>query len=371
MKICIFETQHFEGAYPVIKLFDRPSNQITVITSQETYRRFEELFQENLSRYSWIILPESKTRFFYTLYKNLKKLKPDILYLNTISNNHMLFAFVLARLGLKRVILTVHDINCLFESRFAWNFRKSVIHRGKKWLIKQITEFNVVSETMLDYLKTKVNSRPVIQVPGAVFEERFLSQSIEKEIRLVVPGSIDKKRRDYEQVFELASLAKDHQLPLTITLLGGCSDEFGKAIVERAKKSRYKSCKIFAYDEANVDQAEFDRQIDACHFVFIPSVIHTQICGNIPEVYGITKSSGNIFDVIKHAKPFIVPGELTVSKDLESSYFKYDSIKHIIEFLGDFIESPIHYQNWQEKALENSRLYSIERIRQKNLSLFG
>ncbi|MEI9807412.1 MAG: hypothetical protein WDO16_05755 [Bacteroidota bacterium] len=44
--------------------------------------------------------------------------------------------------------------------------------------------------------------------------------------------------------------------------------------------------------------------MDTAHFVFIPSVIATKICGDIPETYGISKSSGNMFDVIKHAKPF-------------------------------------------------------------------
>jgi hypothetical protein len=370
MKICIFETQHFEGAYPVIRLFDIPGNQITVITSRESYPRFEELFRENLQRFTWIVLPSKKSQFFYQFYRNLKKIRPDILYLNTVSNNHILYAFILSLLNLNRVILTVHDINCLFESRSAWNFRKAIIHRGKRWLIRKIDAFNVVSDTMIDYLKTKTNKN-VIQVPGGVFEERFSRQSINKEIRLVVPGSLDKKRRNYEQVFELAFLADNYQLPLTIILLGGYSDEFGKSIVNRARQSNNNFCKIHFYELPVVDQFEFDKQLDNCHFVFIPSVIHTHICEDIPETYGITKSSGNVFDVIKHAKPFIIPRALTISSDLENSCFKYDSLENIIGFLSIFVNSPVEYQSWQKKALENSRQFSAENIRQKNLSLFG
>src|SRR5262245_50083944 len=87
MKICIFETQHFEGAYPVIKLFDLPSNQITVITSPEAYERFEELLENDLKKYEWIILPKKKSMFFRQFYRNLKRVKPDLLYLNTVSDN--------------------------------------------------------------------------------------------------------------------------------------------------------------------------------------------------------------------------------------------------------------------------------------------
>src|SRR5215813_4205436 len=145
MKIAVFEKEHFEGAFPVIKLFDMPGNEVTVITSPATHKRFTDLFKENSNRYSWIILPaKSKLSFFYSLYKNLKKLRPDILYLNTISDNHLLYATVLRLLNIKRVVITVHDINCLFESRPYRNFRKAVIHKGKKQLVKQADEFNVV-----------------------------------------------------------------------------------------------------------------------------------------------------------------------------------------------------------------------------------
>jgi hypothetical protein len=44
MNITIFEKEHFEGAFPVIKLFDMPGNNITVITSGETHKRFIDLF---------------------------------------------------------------------------------------------------------------------------------------------------------------------------------------------------------------------------------------------------------------------------------------------------------------------------------------
>lgn len=370
MKICIFETEHFEGAYSVIRLFDFPGNQITVITSSECFKRFEELFGNDLEWYNWIILPNKKLKLFSKLYRSLKEIQPDIFYLNTVSNNHILYAFVLSLLKIKRVILTVHDINCLFESRFAWNFRKFVIHRGKKWLINKVDEFNAISDTMINYLKTKT-SKKLINIPGGIFEEQCSPQSIATEIRLVVPGSLDKKRRNYEQVFELALLADQHQMHLQIILLGGYVDEFSNTIINRVVQSNYKYCKILYYDLPVVDQIEFDQQMTSSHFVFIPSVINTNICGDIPEIYGLTKSSGNIFDVIKHAKPFIVPQALTISSDLESSCFKYDSIINIVEFFGNLLVRTTEYDQWQEKALINSRRFTIERVRQKNLSLFG
>ncbi len=91
------------------------------------------------------------------------------------------------------------------------------------------------------------------------------------------------------------------------------------------------------YDTRLVHQDEFDKQLNAAHFVFIPSVIDTAICFSIPEVYGLTKSSGNMFDVIKHARPFITPQSLRISTTLESSCFRYTSIDQLIGFLQDHV----------------------------------
>ena len=371
MKVAIFETEHFEGAFPVIKLFDIPGNEITVYTSPETHKRFLDLFGDNSRRYHWAILPgKKKVPFFTSLYKQLKKNRPDLLYINTISNNHLLYAAVLQLLHLNRTVLTVHDINCLFDSQPSLNFRKAMIHSGKKRLVKRINEFNVVADTMTPYLQTKTNGKKSHNIPGAVFEHRYSPQLLNGPIRIVVPGSLDKRRRNYEQVFELARLAGENRLNVQIVLLGGYMDNEGKSIVEQADVLKSEFCRVICYHSPLVEQSEFDRQMDAAHFVFIPSVIHTHICGDIPETYGITKSSGNIFDVIKHAKPFIIPDQLTISADLQTSCFRYKAIPDIIDFLKHMISAPADYDIWQVKALENSKNYTIEKVRARNAALF-
>lgn len=372
MNIVIFEKEHFEGAYPVIKLFDMPGNEITIITSEATHKRFVDLFGKEVDKFKWVVLTATgKISFFYSLYINLKKEKTDILYINTISDNHWLYAFILSLLRFKKLVLTLHDINCLFESQPSWNFKKEIIHKGKKKLLKQIDEFNVVSDTMIPYLQTKVKDKKIHNIPGAIFENRICLQNIITSLKIVVPGSLDKKRRDYEKVFELASVAEKEKLPLHITLLGGFSDAYGKYIIQKSDRFQSLHCEIYCYETTIVDQHEFDQQMDAAHFIFIPSVVNTKICGNTPEIYGITKSSGNIFDVIKHAKPFIVPTELTIPANLQTSCFKYENMSDIAGFLKKITSLAIDYATWQKLAWDNSKNYTIEKIRERNASLFN
>jgi len=157
MNIGIFETEHFEGAYPVIKLFDTPQNKLILFTDIKTHKRFSDLFKSLINNYEWVIedLENHRFAFFRKMYTAVKKHKLDILYLNTISNNHLLYGLLVKLLPSTRVIITIHDINCLFESRFTFRIRESIQHIGKRILLKQVKEFNVVSDTMIPYLQDK------------------------------------------------------------------------------------------------------------------------------------------------------------------------------------------------------------------------
>jgi len=371
MKVAIFETEHFETAFTVIRLFDLPGNKITIYTSKETFNRLNDLLLDDTYRFNWEILPGSnRLHLFIFLYKKLRKPDTDILWLNTVTNNHWLWATLLRVIDFKKIVLTVHDINCLFESRSSFSFRNAVVHWGKKRLIKRVNEFNVIADTMISYLKDHVGDKKIYCIPGAIFAGRNSVQSPQGRLQIVVPGSIDQKRRNYDEVFELATLADLGKLALKIILLGGCSREYGITIVNRAQEFRSEFCQIVSYHADVVSQDEFDRQMDAAHFVFIPSVIHTKICGNIPEEYGKTKSSGNIFDVVKHAKPFIAPAALTIPINLQTSCFKYDHPADILDFLKKIISRSGDYDVWQANALKNSLQFTLEKVRRKNSELF-
>lgn len=371
MNIAIFETEHFEGAFPVIKLFDVPGNEITVITSPETFTRFDHLFHAGMKRYRWQVLAsKGKPAFFFSLWKAIRKSNADIIYLNTISNNHLLYALVISLSRRGRVVLTVHDVNCLFESRRGNSLRSAIIHTGKRWLIRKVDIFNVVADTLVEYLSGKT-PKPVSVIPGAVYESRASAQVIAGELRIVIPGSLDKRRRDYEFVFILAEQLNRQGIHSELVLLGGYNDEYGASVIKKASDFAAGACRITCYDSRVVDQQIFDSRMDVCHFVLIPSVVHTRICGDIPETYGVTKSSGNIFDVIKHAKPFFAPRTLCVPSSLESSCIKYDTAGDIISRLRSYLDMPATYAAIISEAEKNSSEFTMEKIRQRNPIIFS
>ena len=372
MKVGIFETEHYEGAYPVIRLFDIPSNNLVIFTTPETYKRFNDLFKEEANKFQWVILNTKGRRvgFFRQLYREAKKHRLDIFYINTISSNHLLFAGVIAFLRKTRIILTLHDINCMFNSRWSWKPRKMAHHIGKRYLLRLVKEFNVVSDTMISYLRDKTRGKKIIHnFPGAVFEHKNSSAAINESIHLVIPGSIDKRRRNYDMVFDLLRLAEEKKLPLRITILGGYTDPYGAGIIQKARSFPTHYTTLSFYETDVVLQDEFDRQLNDAHFIYIPSVINTTICFDIPEIYGLSKSSGNVFDVIKHAKPFIVPKGLRIPETLESSCFRHVALTDITQFINMLLLEKNKYLHWEQKALANSTEYTISKLREKNVTL--
>lgn len=374
MKTGIFEMQHFEGAYPIIQLFDMPANEVIVFTNTYTYQRFVELFKHDISRFQWEIIDKkgSRLRFFWKLYKAAKKHQLNLFYVNTISDNHILYAWVLGLLRINRVILTVHDINCMFRSHWSFHPREFIHHIGKKALIKRIKEFNVISEAMIDNIRAATHyKRPIHNLPGSVFKTEQVKLTIVDYIHLVVCGGLEKKRRDYDQIFDLVKAADEKRLPVHITLLGGVYDEYGDAIVQRVRALKTTYAKLTGYESRHVHQDEFDKQLNNAHFILLTSVIDTAICFAIPETYGLTKSSGNVFDGIKHARPFIVPQLLNMPANLESSCFRYSSNYQLIDFLSGLLQQKNDYLGWQQQALTNSKEYTITKVRTRNPALFA
>src|SRR5690348_14228140 len=128
MKIGIFETEHFEGTYPVIRLFDQLNNEITVFTYEEPYRQFRYMFPEEPKRYSWKIKSDKRSKYLFILdmYREIKRKKLDLVYLNTISNNFIVYAVMVILLKKVRIILTIHNINAWFELKRSFSFKRNI-----------------------------------------------------------------------------------------------------------------------------------------------------------------------------------------------------------------------------------------------------
>lgn len=160
-------------------------------------------------------------------------------------------------------------------------------------------------------------------------------------------------------------------MSVSLIFLGGVTNQSGKDIIEKCKAYALKNSNLQFFETNIIDQPQFDRIMEEAHIALLPTVIRTVLLDGITEIYGVSTSSGNISDVIKYAKPFIIPTKLQIPLNMQSSSFTYSTQKDIIDFLESLLLNPDKYIALKEKAVHNSKEYTLEKIRNKNPSLFG
>lgn len=375
MRIGIFETSHFEVTYTLIRLFDVSHNKIILFTYEETARQLKFLLQNDAEKYQWEILPEgsSKQRFILHTRNIAKQAGLQMLVLSSAENNFIFYGWLAKRLPGIRILLTIHDINNYFEFRSNGTLRRYIRNTGKKFLIRNIREFTVLNSTMEASLRLKLPKEKIVRtIPGAYFDEnRFIAPAPPHPfIHITVPGTIDVRRRDYEAVFALLASCNEKQIPVRVTLLGGFPKPYGESVLEQVKEYASRHHNLYWYDTETVDQPEFDKVMQETHFIFSPTRIRTTMSDDVTEQYGLTKSSGNIGDMIRFAKPAFMPEALVLAPAFSHSVIKYADIKEIPELLLQIRDQPEKYIAMQERALEASLQFTLEKIRAAHPDVF-
>lgn len=372
MNIAVIEKGHFEVAYTLLSLFDNGQNNITVFVEEESYRQLQLMLPEKISYYNWVIKGKNETnrRFISRIFLFLQQQHFDLIYFNTIEDNFIVYAYYLQRFKNKKTILTLHDINGFFHYQPSLNIRRLVRYIGKKRLLKIIPAFNTLSETLTTRLRSNLPAKTIYTIPGSFFDaDGFepLSFSTGDTLAITIPGSVDTRRRNYELVFDLLYAAKQRNIKLSITLLGAFKKGYSEEIQKKANSYLQTNDNLHIYQSAIIDQPEFDRVIRQSHFIWTPLQPVSSISDGVEEQYGISTCSGNIADIIRHAKPFFAPAELPIESHLEKSCNRYKAISDIVHVLERL--TPAQYAIIQELAQQASLHYSKDNIISRNAGL--
>jgi hypothetical protein len=375
MKVAIFDTEHFEVTFAVIRFFDNGKNDITLFIYEKSYVQLQYLLKADAHKYTWIIKKEAGSKYTFPLriLKEIVHKKTELLFLSTVSDNLILYALLLKLIPGTRAVLTIHNINSMFSRKALPGFRSWVRLTGKRWLVRSVKEFNVISVTLVEHLRHQLTSGQVIHtLPGGLFDKDTVlpqRQSARSPFRIAIPGTIDKRRRDYQVVFDVLVACRQQEIPVEIILLGGFSENFGQHILEKCRQYAESHPNLTFFDVPVVGQSIFEHEMKAAHLVLIPTVIHTVLIDQVEETYGLSTCSGNIFDIIKHAKPFIAPAGLRVEPALEQCCLRYNQPGDIISHLSNLYHSPGLFAELQSRALDAAGNYTLEKARERNKAL--
>jgi len=373
MKIAIIEKGHFEVAHTLVSLFDTNINSITVFTNEDTMQQLSYLLNGKLDRYTWVIQQhESNRNFIGSIFGHINDHQYDLVFFNTIADNFIHYAWHIQKLKREKVIMTLHDINGFFHYQPSTAIRRIVRYIGKRKLIRVIPWFNVLSESMILHLRKKLPSSKVIfNLPGSLFyHENFIRKKYQDDeiIRIVIPGSVDIRRRNYWQVFDLLKMAQQKGVPVSITLLGSLKEKNSTKLFSRIRQWIQSNNNLHIYELPVVSQQEYDRVMIDSHFIWTPLQPTAIVTDGTLEEYGTSICSGNMGDIIRYARPFFAPSSLPMDPALAESCLRYKTIDDIIVRLEN-LSSEI-YDRLQDRTLKASLNYTREKIINNNSALF-
>lgn len=368
MNIAIYDAEHYEGIYPLIKILGTKENRLTIFTSSSSIDRLHEMLHSEFFHHKWIVIePENRnTKYFKRVKALLKVANAEFVFFNTIATHQYHYAKLIKSFGPENCVVTVHNVNSFFEPSPRVGIKSYFNNIGKKYLRKHLVYFNVISASLLPRMNELLNAeQKVFSIPGGIFENKIAPAPLQDRIRIVIPGMVDQNRRNYDQVFELAQLAENKNLPLEIVVSGGFKGSYAERIKEKIQNTNFQGIKLTCTDFPVVPQPEYDQQLALANYIWLPSTIHFRMDRGMPEIYGVTKSSGNVYDIVRSGKPYLAPTALNMPKDLQEIGFHYQKLEALVQYLLEIHLSPNHYEKIAALAREKSASYNIENIRQQ------
>jgi hypothetical protein len=210
----------------------------------------------------------------------------------------------------------------------------------------------------------KLYDKSIFTIPHTLKEEAAVKTNNDKII-IAIPGAIDGVRRDIDLALDVIEevLAKSNRF--RFVFIGIVIGYLGEAIFERIKKLQSQGLDIqHVYnDKSNL---EFDFEMKRCDLVLVPLNVNTKFEG-IPEIYGSTKVTGVIYDMMRFSKPGIVPDKMVVPPTMSKSLLTYRNKTHLVEIILSFDNESNRISDWQELVIKESDYYTENAIAERVL----
>ena len=374
----VSEPNHYSAVNGLVKTYaSDPNNKIVVYTLPAIQKALQE---NGLPPNSELVVLEKK-KFLKKLLNKAEKIVFDRIHICTIFDNYVEFAQFKPQT--KDIYFHVHQVEEWYNDDFnraintlipslknkdqnrqysriiARAARDYLFYRffRKKMLMGYDRNYNlqliVHSEGQKEALEEYNCKLPITIFPFAIYEGMADLSHDNQVLRICIPGVITQAKRDYLTLFEvLEQNAPALAERIDLYLLGYVSDreqeEMGGAI-QKLIDSGYQ----VYYHDSFVYGEEFDRAIANCDLLLNNQFISK----NSTEVYGKTKESGMIFNMLRAAKPGLLPREYHVAEEFYDCTLFFDSYPHLVELVKEVVNNPQRLERLKAAARKLSTSY--------------
>ncbi|HMQ08099.1 MAG TPA: hypothetical protein PKC30_12420 [Saprospiraceae bacterium] len=241
------------------------------------------------------------------------------------------------------ILVRIHNSNTFFGTPFSqynpkasfyqiwkdWShiFRKTILQLDwfyrKKMLSKVqglVFHNQIMKEYAINVFHLPKNKCHVVPMTFSQFTDK--SQEIKDYFQMTITGKVDKRTRNYEEVFAaFESIIVHFPKPVTLHILGDSDSVYGRRIEKLFKRIESDLFKVVFYKNY-VSQNEFLNVMQYTHLLIAPFP-HVTRHTIYDEIYGLSKISGSVCDAIKFQKPCLIPSYYNIDPSLNKLIIHY------------------------------------------------
>ena len=368
MNIAIFDLQHFEMVHVWHHVFNSPENKISFFTNKSLITKISHSSLAT-SGYKSVIEEDSDSidLFFQKCFEHVSVNKIEVIVFNTIDVHYKSTWKFIKQLNIP-VFVTLHNINTWLKPPFTLNRTALGFYYYRHKMISKTSGLIVQEELFIDYVKTKTNYKnPVFALPHTL-KEAEIQHPVNNKLVIAIPGAIDGHRRDND--FSLSVIEKicSKNKNIQFVFIGGIVGHLGKKIYAQMQELIKKGCDILHYYDPSSNKI-FDEQMSRCDIVFLPLLVETKYEG-ITEIYGTTKVTGVLYDLMRFEKPCVSPEALVIPPTMKSSVVTYKDEDTFVNLILDLEANRDKVRLLLNNAKTNSEYYTVPEIKKRFLGNF-
>jgi hypothetical protein len=387
VKITFIELEfHTDSLSGLIDIFSLAHFDITIniITRESTFDILKDSLLDNTYIQYYVF---KDTQSHLSCLKKSRELinGSDFIIINTLSQKFGSFTSLFH----KKILLRVHDANKQFCPRYDFGIRqfKNLLkfflkemlwynfYKNKKRINRETKLFLFSEPELLDYaiqsnyvtevnsavLPLKVNSGKSINVPNMLDTSSF---------KIAIIGSISSNTRDVRLLSDLIFHLSDQKLPckFIFKFLGDINTKDGLKLCNHLNEIN-NPLLHFEFHQKLLNQNELISELNKTHCILIPLKI-TSTIGIFKEYYGLTKTSGNISDIVYAPQPVILPCDYHSLGNHEA----FIGFKDFLEISEIFLELAVDRELLLKKSILAQNFaeerYGLKRIQEYLFEIF-
>lgn len=363
--ILIERYNHSEVLLGFIRILLHLRFKVSVIAAKRIHQMLDET---DISRcYSEIVAEEAEELNAYTSYFNTA----DFIIFTTIESE---FApFTMPNVGIPKFAV-LHSADFYFRKELFGGIcsvkgflkRLELLVKGQylqrhRWM-SQMDGFIFGHDIVTAHVKKKYpewQHKKMITFPFSIYLDKHSVKLPSNVVKIVIPGTINPRSRNYAHVYKaLTKLKNESEIPIVeIVFLGKPSGMAGRKWAKRlCKLSNDKFfVKIFSEEISFID---YEGHLASADFLILP--LKRKYCYfSSFEYLNETFISGTIYDMVKVAKPALMPACFPLPHSIEALTERYNDADHLYLTLIDWIKNRTY--QYKDKTLL-CREFSIENL---------